>query len=218
MQERSPQFDADLMSMTKRLKQYAVRLTRSSHNAEDLVSETVVRAIEHHDKFVSGTNMAAWLHTIMYRVFITRVKRAKREVEDVDGAFTSKLSVAENQTWVVDAKTYQRFAKMMPAPMRDAFNAVVIDEMSYEDAAAELGTTVGTIKSRVNRAKEFLDSVLNVERVLEPLDVEKKEMKPESHQEIMAIYKGGASINEIRAKFQDLSRLEIMEIIAGMKR
>jgi RNA polymerase sigma-70 factor, ECF subfamily len=213
-------FDVAVVAAMRRLKLLAMKFTRNSDAADDLVSETVLRAIENSHQFREGTNLNAWLSIIMRNAFFSRHRRKRREVEDPDGIMASLASVEEGQTWACDWHTFERFARLMPAPMRDAFNAIVVDQLAYDEAAVELGVPVGTVKSRVNRAKEFLEGfTADVVVVDEGEDLDEEGAPANSDSDaVIELYKGGASVGEIREKFPHLSRMEVMEVVSAVKR
>lgn len=215
--ERPEWFDLSVVAAMRRLKAVAYKYTQNSAAADDLVSETVLRAIENFSQFREGTNLNAWLGTIMRNAHFSRHRRKGREVEDPDGVMASLAFVEESQTWSCDLHTFERFARLMPAPMRDAFNAIVVEQLAYEEAAVELGVPIGTIKSRVNRAKEFLDGFISEAAVADDLQ-ETSAPEVVANDEVVSLYKGGASIADIREKLPHMTRMEVMEIIAQVSR
>lgn len=123
--ERSKDFDLGIVAAMRRLKALAYKFTGNAAAADDLVSETVLRAMENFEKFRDGTNLNAWLSTIMRNAHYSRHRRKFREVEDPDGMIAGYVAVPENQTWSCDLHTFERFARLMPAPMREIGRAHV---------------------------------------------------------------------------------------------
>lgn len=146
------------------LMRAARRMTRTTHDAEDLVQETMERALAALDRFEPGTNARAWLHRILRNAFVSKARRRtverrvltsmsldEREHGDVT---TSARVFGDKLVAVVDA---------MPAPYRDALLLVCLDDHSYQDAATELGCPVGTVMSRIHRGRKWAQERLGEE-------------------------------------------------------
>jgi RNA polymerase sigma-70 factor, ECF subfamily len=146
------------------LRSFAISLTRSVDQAEDLVQETVLRAIRKQQKFEPGTNLQAWLFTILRNLFCSVCRRTKREVEDADGSYAATLiSIPDHEDRVMLKDLAAALAKL-PEGQRKAIMLVGAEGMSYEAAAQALGCAVGTIQSRVNRARNRLAELMGLER------------------------------------------------------
>ncbi len=219
MTVRPAGFDEALLVAMRRLKLQARGLTNSAAAAEDLVSETVLKALEKHEHFTHGTSLSAWLYTIMRNAHYSRFRKMQREVLDPDGIFAGKVEVDENQTWTADLNKIMRFSRLLPPQIRSAFNAIVIDQVSYDEAAMELGVPIGTIKSRVNRAKDFLDRFgVTVVTETEEQPVIEEVQRVDNADKIIELYKQGKSIAEIKEVIPEASRMQIMEVVAGVSR
>jgi RNA polymerase sigma-70 factor, ECF subfamily len=146
------------------LRAFAISLTGGVDLTDDLVQETILRALSHADQFEAGTNLPGWLVTILRNQYYTHHRRRRREVEDVDGSFSGKLATPPSQPHHMDFEDLcSALAKLSPE-QREAILLVGAQGFTYEQAAAICGTQVGTIKSRVNRARNRLAELLNVER------------------------------------------------------
>lgn len=153
-------FKTDLLAALPDLRGFAMSLVVNATRADDLVQETLLKAWKSQDRFVPGTNLIAWLFTIMRNQFYTECRKAKREVEDADGAAAAQLIELPSQEHGIELqKVWPILAKLPPA-QREALLLVAGQGMTYEAAAALLGTQTGTMKSRVSRARAFLADAL----------------------------------------------------------
>jgi RNA polymerase sigma-70 factor (ECF subfamily) len=146
------------------LRSFAISLTRSVDQAEDLVQETVLRAIRKQGLFEPGTNLQAWLFTILRNLFCSVCRRTKREVEDADGSYAATLISVPDQEDRIMVKHLAAALAKLPEGQRKAIMLVGAEGMSYEAAAQALGCAVGTIQSRVNRARNRLAELMGLER------------------------------------------------------
>lgn len=144
------------------LRGYARSLTRDPVSAEDLVQETVVKALSNIEKFKIGTNLQAWLFTILRNHFYSIKRKVKREVEDGDGVEASKLIQVPNQEASLELKEFRAAFQELPTDQREALILVGVSGFSYEEAAETCGCAIGTIKSRVNRGRIKLAEVLGL--------------------------------------------------------
>jgi RNA polymerase sigma-70 factor, ECF subfamily len=155
--------DGVLASVTS-LRAFAISLTRDAEKAEDLVQETVLRAISKQGLFEPGTNLQAWLFAILRNLFCSACRRTKREVEDPDGSYAATLiSIPDHEDRIMMNDLAAALAKL-PEGQRKAILLVGAQGMSYEAAAQALGCAVGTIQSRVNRARNRLAELMGFER------------------------------------------------------
>jgi RNA polymerase sigma-70 factor (ECF subfamily) len=153
-----------LMGSLSSLRAFAISLTRDVNRAEDLVQETVLKAISKQEKFEAGTNLQAWLFTILRNLYFSAHRKTQREVEDADGSYAATMiSVPDQEDKIIVQDLYGALAKL-PQEQREAILLVGAEGMSYEETADALGVKVGTIKSRVNRARGRLARLLAVEQ------------------------------------------------------
>ncbi|HEX2136473.1 MAG TPA: sigma-70 family RNA polymerase sigma factor [Microvirga sp.] len=138
------------------LRGFAISLTRNVEHAEDLVQETVLRAISKQDRFEAGTSLQAWLFTILRNNFFSAHRRSMREEEDVDGSHAATMIFIADQEDKVMIQDLEAALRKLPQVHREAIMLVGAEGLSYEEAAQALGCAVGTIKSRVNRARTCL--------------------------------------------------------------
>jgi RNA polymerase sigma-70 factor (ECF subfamily) len=153
--------DGVLASVTS-LRAFAISLTRDADRAEDLVQETVLRAISKHKQFVAGTNLQAWLFTILRNQFFSEHRKSMREVEDGDGSYAATMIALPDQEDRIMIHDLEAALHKLPEGQREAILLVGVDGLSYEEAAQVLGCAVGTVKSRVNRARNCLAEALRL--------------------------------------------------------
>lgn len=153
-------FERDIQTVIPSLKRFAMSLCHAAPTADDLVQEALLKAWAHQDQFQEGTNFNAWMFTILHNVFLSQKRRMRREVEDVDGGYALRLSTQASQEWHVRLADVARGLAQLPYGQQEALFLVGVEGMSYEDAAAIMGCEVGTVRSRINRAREKLAAVL----------------------------------------------------------
>jgi RNA polymerase sigma-70 factor (ECF subfamily) len=138
-------------------------LSGKSDRADDLVQETLVRALANIDSFQPGSNLSAWLFTILRNLFRSDYRKRRREVEDADGSYSKTLKSQPAQGSHLEFEEFRAALEKLPQDQREALILVGASGFSYEDAAAICGCAVGTIKSRVNRARSKLSALLYVD-------------------------------------------------------
>ncbi|MFH5773178.1 sigma-70 family RNA polymerase sigma factor [Paracoccus broussonetiae] len=153
----------DVLCHIPALRAYSRALCRNRSDAEDLVQETLLRAIEHADSYRPGTNMRAWLFTIMRNRFFTNCRKAAREAPGAADCASVRPQVGPDQEWHMMAIELHAALQAMPAHYREAIVLVGALGVTYIDAARLLDCDIGTIKSRVNRARGQLRRVLEPE-------------------------------------------------------
>lgn len=153
------EFQAQLLAMAPALRRFALSLSHDPTAADDLVQETLLRAWRGRRSFQTGTNFKAWTFTILRNQFYTD-RRKHREVQDEDDAYTSKLVALPEQGGHLDLADVQAALAQLPPLMREALVLVGLENTSYEQAAAIMGCAIGTVKSRVSRARDQLARVL----------------------------------------------------------
>lgn len=155
-------FKRDMLATLPNLRAFAVSLVGDRNNADDLVQETVMRAWAKQDKFQPGTNIKAWLFTILRNEFYSRMRKRGREVQDSEGVFTQQLASAPQQLGALDFEDFKSALSKLPDDQREAIILIGASGFSYEEAAEMCGCAVGTIKSRVSRARSCLQELLDV--------------------------------------------------------
>jgi RNA polymerase sigma-70 factor (ECF subfamily) len=144
------------------MRAFAVCLCGDIHRADDLVQEALLKAWDHLDSFQEGTNLRAWLFTILRNTYFSECRKRRREVDDPNGSMAAQLGVCPNQHGHLDMQDLREALNRLPADQREALVLVGACGFSYEDAALVSGCAVGTIKSRVNRARGKLAQLLGV--------------------------------------------------------
>lgn len=151
----------ELVSHLPAMRAFALSLTRNSATADDMVQDTVVKAWTNIDKFQVGTNMRAWLFTILRNTFYSSRRKLNREVADVDGVFAETLSVKPEHDGKLQMSDFKVAFEQLPDEQREALILVGASGFSYEEAAEMCGVAIGTIKSRANRGRARLAELLD---------------------------------------------------------
>jgi RNA polymerase sigma-70 factor, ECF subfamily len=151
----------NLLASIPRLRAFAIGLCGRTDRAEDLVQETLMRAWANLSSFEPGTNLDAWLYTILRNKFYTDQRKRLREVSDPDGVLAARLISQPSQEARIDFQDLRfALAKLAP-PQREAVLLVGASGLSYEEAAQMCNCAVGTMKSRVHRARAHLMALLS---------------------------------------------------------
>src|SRR6516165_2610088 len=154
-----------MLAAVPSLRAFAISLCGNVDRADDLVQEALLRALANLNSFEPGTNMSAWLFTILRNLFRSEYRKRRREVEDVDGSYAEQLTFSPEQSTRLEINEFREALKALPAEQREALILVGASGFSYEEAAKICGCAVGTIKSRVNRARGRLAEILSIESV-----------------------------------------------------
>jgi RNA polymerase sigma-70 factor (ECF subfamily) len=159
----TPSVREAMLATVPSLRAFAISLSGNVDRADDLVQETLLRAMANIDSFQPGTNMSAWLFTILRNLFRSEYRKRRREVEDADGSYAETLKSYPEQQGRVEFEEFRQALAKLPPDQREALILVGASGFSYEEAAAICDCAVGTIKSRVNRARNRLASMLAIE-------------------------------------------------------
>jgi RNA polymerase sigma-70 factor (ECF subfamily) len=152
-------FHEQLKAILPRLRIYALSLTRDREAADDLVQDTVVKALRGRHSFQPGTNLAAWLFRIQRNEFISGVRK-QRPTVPVDTEIAERLSLPPHQeSGLVMREFVSAFGKLVET-QREALLLAVLEGLPYEAIAEHTGVSVGTVKSRVSRARDTLERLL----------------------------------------------------------
>lgn len=157
-----PQLRDDMLKTVPSLRAFAISLSGNVDRADDLVQETLLRAFANIHSFQPGTNLPAWLFTILRNLFRSEYRKRRREVEDADGSYAANLKTQPEQTARVEYNELREALAKLPADQREALILVGASGFSYEEAASISGCAVGTIKSRVNRARNRLAELMSL--------------------------------------------------------
>ena len=153
----------EMLATVPNLRAFAMSLCGNIDRADDLVQETLLRALTNIDSFQPGTNMPAWLFTILRNHFRSEYRKRHREVEDADGGFADSLISAPDQDGHIEFEEFRDALTQLPVDQREALTLVGASGFTYEEAAEISGCVVGTIKSRVNRARTRLAELLSID-------------------------------------------------------
>jgi RNA polymerase sigma-70 factor (ECF subfamily) len=144
------------------LRRFALSLSGAQH-ADDLVQQTLLLACSKIRLLDSRIQLLPWLMTILRNHFYSECRKRRREVEDVDGTYANTLVTGPDQVAHAEHQDLRAALSSLPNEMRDALIAVGWSGLSYEQAARACDCPVGTIRSRVHRARERLAALLNIE-------------------------------------------------------
>jgi RNA polymerase sigma-70 factor (ECF subfamily) len=158
-----PAIRDQLLAAIPSLRAFAISLCGNPDRADDLVQDTLVKAWTHMHRFERGTNLNAWLFTILRNGFFSDHRKLHREVEDGDGVYAARLTSAPDQLARLDFQDLRKALLKLPADQREALLLVGAEGFSYEEAANICGCAVGTIKSRVNRARTRLAQLMGLD-------------------------------------------------------
>lgn len=149
----------------------ALRLTHNPADAEDLVQDTFVKALRFADRFEEGTNLKAWLYTILYNTWRNRVRDAARQAVDVDSELVEEAASSPGGPAVIETPERILLREALDADLQDAldrlpeaFRTAVwlrdVEEFSYAEIAAMLDVPIGTVMSRISRGRRMLVEAL----------------------------------------------------------
>ena len=162
----TPEFNELIINNTTFLKPFAFTLTRDNESAKDLVQETLFRALANRDKYNVGTNIKAWLYTIMRNIFINDYRKKSKQATVFDNTPNDFL-IDHNQTSVsneaiakLNLKEVQESIHSLPIIFKNPF-LLYFDGYKYHEIADMLNEPLGTIKSRIHFARKLLKNQLN---------------------------------------------------------
>ncbi|HKU37928.1 MAG TPA: sigma-70 family RNA polymerase sigma factor [Polyangiales bacterium] len=185
---RQQEFEAEALQYLDVLYAHALRLTRSPSDAEDLVQDTFVRALRFYDRFERGSNLKAWLLRIQFNGFVNRYRRHVKEhqaseslVQEPAGeatlgreALRSLLDPQAIALAPVVAKEIESALAKLPEEHRTVVILADVEELSYKEIAEVIGCPIGTVMSRLHRARKALQELLVEHAVSLGLDVGKR--------------------------------------------
>lgn len=152
-----------VLGLLPALRAFARSLTRNRTEADDLVQETLLKALSNIDKFDPGTNLRAWLFTILRNTYYTEIRKRRRENDGMATLAQQDSNMGPGQEWAVTLTSLKEALELLPADQREALVLVGAAGLSYEEAADVCGCALGTIKSRVNRARAKLLTLMGAE-------------------------------------------------------
>ncbi|UWR22699.1 RNA polymerase sigma factor [Sulfitobacter sp. S190] len=152
----------ELVDHLPAMRAFAISLTRNGAIADDMVQDTLVKAWTNIEKFEVGTNMRAWLFTILRNTYYSSRRKSNREVADVDGVFTDNLAEKPAHDGHLQMQDFRVALAKLKDEQREALLLIGASGFSYEEAAEMCGVAVGTIKSRTNRARAQLAELMGL--------------------------------------------------------
>lgn len=170
MTSPTPVFKDDIVAQLPALRAFARSLCGNQADADDLVQDTLVKAWSHSHQFVAGTNLRAWLFTILRNTWYTRIRRRRREVEDASGQYAARLTVAPSQEDAMALNALRDALARLPDEQREVLILVGAAGLSYEETAEICGCALGTVKSRLNRARNRLLALLGIDDIATALE------------------------------------------------
>jgi len=159
---RSSEPRDELVKHLAPLRAFAFSLTRNMAAADDLVQDTIVKAWTNIDKFTEGTNLKAWLFTILRNTFYSSVRKHRREVADPDGIHAQSLFVKPDHDGRLAYRDFQRAFDQLSPEHREVLILIGASGFSYEESATMMGVAVGTAKSRTSRARKRLSELMGL--------------------------------------------------------
>ncbi|MBN9345581.1 MAG: sigma-70 family RNA polymerase sigma factor [Devosia sp.] len=192
--ERDPLFDREVVAAQPSLLRSALGYVRGRDAAEDLVQTVILKALRNHHSFMPGTNLRAWLQTILINTVRSDHRKAKREVEDIDGQLASVIPFPAAQLHAVELREMMTRLRLLQPQVRQIIIAVA-DGVSYEELAERFRIPIGTVKSRIKRAREFLAG--DDEEIPEAEAEEAGAVTAEQAKQITRLFEAGKAISEI---------------------
>lgn len=178
--QSGPDPRSELVDHLPALRAFALSLTRESASADDLVQDTIVKAWTNIEKFQAGTNLRAWLFTILRNTFYSARRKTRREVSDTDGIHAARQATRPEHDGRLAMNDFRVAFAKLPDEQREALVMVGASGFSYEEAAEMTGVAVGTVKSRANRGRKRLAELLHLK------DGEEFEMTDRATMAVMA--------------------------------
>ncbi|MBI1252262.1 MAG: sigma-70 family RNA polymerase sigma factor [Alphaproteobacteria bacterium] len=152
----------EIVALMPSLRAFSRSLCPNPSRADDLVQDTLVKAIANLHRFEPGSNLRAWLFTILRNTYYSEIRKRQREVEDVEGEHAARLATRPNQPSAADLEDFKTAFAQLSDDHREVLTLVGAAGASYEEAAKICGCAVGTVKSRVNRARARLAALMNM--------------------------------------------------------
>ncbi len=150
----------EMLALLPDLRAFGRFLVRDHVAADDLVQDTIVRALGALGQFNAGTNLKAWLFTILRNLFFEQSRRRRREAAALSAQLPTEETTRADQADPASLRDLQRTLWSLPPLLREALVLVGAQELSYEEAAAICGVPVGTMKARVSRARTQLTTII----------------------------------------------------------
>jgi len=159
----APEFRDAMLEALPNLRAYAISLTGNPDRTDDCVQNAILKALKSRERFEAGTNMQAWLFTILRNSVFSEHRKWRREVQDTDGAYAAQLVSAPDQNVKLDLQDVQAALAMLRSEQREALVLVALEGLAYDQVAEITGVAIGTVKSRVSRARQRLAELMGIE-------------------------------------------------------
>lgn len=161
--ERDAATRTAMLAIVPNLRAFAISLCGSVDRADDLVQETLVRALANLHTFRPGSNLPAWLFTILRNHYYSDYRHRRHEVADIDAVHADALAAPPHQADRLEVADLLAALRTLPGEQREALLLVAASGFSYGHAAEITGCSIGTVKSRVHRARARLATLLSIE-------------------------------------------------------
>ncbi len=158
--DRDQRFQSEALPHRRSLYGTAYRLTRNPADAEDLVQEALLRAYRAFDRYTSGTNVRAWLYTILHRCRTDLVRRTLRSPRTVELSGEGPSVAAAQHELARGQEEIARALRTLPEVFRTAVVLRDVQDLSYQEIADRLGVPIGTVMSRIHRGRALLRAAL----------------------------------------------------------
>lgn len=156
----------ELMQETETLRKFAHRLTGNQHDAEDLLHSTIVRALEKKHLYQEGTNLRGWASKIMFNMFVSGYRRKTKFESQYDPeSYIERESVEASQEIKMELETVSDAMHELSDDHREILMMVCVKGMQYAEVSEILQIPVGTVRSRLSRARENLQEILDTPKV-----------------------------------------------------
>jgi RNA polymerase sigma-70 factor (ECF subfamily) len=158
--------DDELAAVIPRLRRYALVLTNNPARGDDLVQDTLTRAWDKRSYWRAGSDLRAWLFTIMHNVFVNQLAAVRRDAAnvslDAEGENGTALQIAgdDDPTRRIEVSEVMRQVRRLPSEQREVLMLIAVEGMRYDEVAATLGIPIGTVMSRLSRARDKLKRML----------------------------------------------------------
>ena len=158
--DRDERFEREAIPHLRALYGTAFRMTGNAHDAEDLVQETFLRAYRAFDRFAAGSNIRAWLYTILHRVRTDAFRRASRSPSTVELVGDGPAVPAAQDALARGGEDIERALLALPEAFRSAVVLRDVEDFTYEEIGRILGVPMGTVMSRIHRGRALLRQAL----------------------------------------------------------
>lgn len=157
----SAEFEAQVVAQLAPMRRYARALTGDAAWADDLVQDAAERALARASSFRAGSNLRAWLLTILRHIYIDQLRGRREIAVDDESAPWRTLEAPHGEVDGLVLRDLQRALYLLPAAQREVLLLVCVEELSYQEASTVLGVPAGTVMSRLSRAREHLRVLLD---------------------------------------------------------